>query len=180
MKKYTTTLYHSILVGFIAAVFFIISGWLSAATWVLFFAWANYFLHECSIKKSLKLMLALFIGIVISFLASHMIAFLKDNMPLSPENESLRLYINGAVIFVVATFLIFLECIKGWGQFVPATFLGTVLFFALGLKVPGTSLHIILIKLIIPLVLGIVAGYLTIYSREKLDKCLNKNCDLKD
>lgn len=175
MKKYRTTLYHSLLVGFIAALFFVISGWLSVVTWVVFFAWANYFLHESSMRKSLKLILALFIGIVIAFLASHLMNYINNSVLALAENENTRLYINGGVIFIVATFLIFLECMEGWGQFVPATFLGTVLFFALGLKVPGTSLNIIVFKLIVPLSLGIIAGYLTIVSREKLNNYLNKN-----
>lgn len=174
MKKNTTILYHALLVGLIAALFFIISGWLSVATWVVFFAWANYFLHESNIKKSLKLMLALFIGIVIAFSASHIMDFINNSVLIFAENKNTSLYINGGVIFIVATFLVFLECMEGWGQFVPATFLGTVLFYALGLKVPGTSLDVILLNLIVPLMLGIIAGYLTIKSREKLTNYLNK------
>ncbi|MGY0407088.1 MAG: DUF1097 family protein, partial [Polaribacter sp.] len=114
------------------------------------------------------------IGIVIAFLASHLMYYMNNSIEILSENKNVSLYINGGIIFLVATFLVFLECMEDWGQFVPATFLGTVLFYAIGLKVPGTSLEIVLLKLIIPLALGIIAGYLTIISREKLNDYLNK------
>ena len=163
MNKYVNLIWHSLLVGLIAASVIVICGWFSFEAWLAFFAWANYFLHGCEFKKSMKMFLAFCIGIFVAFIAVQVIQHLNNHV--DPE---LHLYLTAAVIFVVATGLIFLECIKDWGEVVPATFLGTVLFFA-----SGVTLDTIVPELILPLCVGIIAGLITIVSREQLSKWLS-------
>ena len=162
--KYKNALLHALLVGFIAAIVILVSGWLAIKAWVVFFGWANYFLHTCTMKKSFKMLLAFFVGIFIALIGSYAIAYLNT---LAPGNS--ELYITAFVVFWIATLLIFLEIIENWGEFVPATFLGTVLFFA-----SGVTFTSILPELLVPLLIGIFAGYSTIFSREKLALILNK------
>ena len=165
MEKYSNLILHSLLVGLIAAMVIIICGWLSVEAWLAFFAWANYFLHGCEFKKSLKMLLAFCVGIVVAFTAVQVIQHLNNHI-----DPKLQLYLTAAVIFVVATGLIFLECIQNWDEVVPATFLGTVLFFA-----SGVTLETIVPKLLLPLCVGIIAGLITILSREQLNKWLNNS-----
>lgn len=162
--KYVNTFLHAALVGLIASLVSLTSGWLEIKTWVIFFGWANYFLHACDIKKSLKMLLAFFIGIFVAGFGSHTISYL--NTVVSSGSE---LTITACVVFCIATVLIFLEIIEGWEAFIPATFLGTVLFFASGISLSNT-----LSELLPPLLIGIAAGYITIVSRNKLDQLLTK------
>ncbi|QTD38901.1 DUF1097 domain-containing protein [Polaribacter batillariae] len=163
-KKYKNTILHSLLVGLIAAIVIVISGWLSIKAWVVFFAWANYFLHNCNMKKSFKMLIAFFIGIFIALLGNYLIVYLKTLI----AQPSFDLYVTAFVVFWIATLLIFLEIIEGWEEFIAATFLGTVLYFA-----SEATITTIFSKLFIPLLIGIFAGYITIISREKLTKILN-------
>ncbi|CAL2086699.1 membrane hypothetical protein [Tenacibaculum dicentrarchi] len=162
--KYKNALIHSLLVGLIAAFVILVSGWLAVKAWVVFFGWANYFLHACNMKKSFKMLLAFFIGIFIALIGTYAITHLNT---IAPENS--ELYVTAFIVFWIATILIFLEIIEDWGEFVPATFLGTVLFFA-----SGVSLKSIIPELFIPLLIGIFAGFTTLFSREKLTIYLNK------
>ncbi|QTE21691.1 DUF1097 domain-containing protein [Polaribacter cellanae] len=163
-NKYINTIYHSILVGLIAAIVILISGWLSIKAWVVFFAWANYFLHNCNMKKSFKMLVAFFVGIFIALIGNYVITYV-NTLTTQP---SLELYITAFVVFWIATILIFLEIIESWKEFIAATFLGTVLYFA-----SEATITTIFPKLFIPLLIGIFAGYITIISREKLNKILN-------
>ena len=162
MNRYGNLIWHSLFVGLIAATVIVICGWFSFEAWLAFFAWANYFLHGCEFKKSMKMFLAFCVGIVVAFTAVQVIQYLNEFV-----DQNLRLYLTAAVIFVVATGLIFLECIKNWDEVVPATFLGTVLFFA-----SGVTLETIIPELILPLCVGIVAGLLTILGRQWLGRVL--------
>lgn len=123
--KYKTAILHAFLVGLISAFVILVSGLLAVKAWVVFFGWANYFLHACNMKKSFKMLLAFFVGIFIALIGTYAIAYLNTMAPAQTE-----LYVTAFVVFWVATILIFLEIIEDWGEFVPATFLGTVLFFA--------------------------------------------------
>lgn len=161
--KYKNALIHSLLVGLIAAFVILVSGWFAVKAWVVFFGWANYFLHACNMKKSFKMLFAFFIGIFIALIGTYAIAYLNT---ISPTNS--ELYVTAFVVFWIATILIFLEIIEDWGEFVPATFLGTVLFFA-----SGVSFTTIIPELLVPLLIGIFAGFSTIFSREKLALYLN-------
>jgi len=162
--KYRNALIHSLLVGLIAAFVILVSGWLAVKAWVVFFGWANYFLHACNMKKSFKMLLAFFVGIFLALIGTYAIGYLNAIAPANSE-----LYVTAFIVFWIATILIFLEIIEDWGEFVPATFLGTVLFFA-----SGVTFTTILPELLIPLLIGIFAGYITIFSREKLTNYLNK------
>ncbi len=162
-KKYSHALYHSMLVGLIAAIVMLISGWLSLKAWVIFFGWANYFLHVCNFKKSFKMLFAFSIGIIIAMLGSYLINYLNIVAPSHTE-----IYISAFVVFWIATILIFLEIIEDWGEFVPATFLGTVLFFA-----SNVTFTTIVPQLLIPLLIGTFAGFTTLFCREKLTQLLN-------
>ena len=162
--KIRNALIHALLVGIIAAFVILVSGWLAVKAWVVFFGWANYFLHACNIKKSFKMLLAFFVGIFIALVGTYAIAYLNT---IAPDNS--ELYITAFIVFWIATILIFLEIIEDWGEFVPATFLGTVLFFA-----SGVTFTTILPELLVPLLIGIFAGFSTIFSREKLTLYLNK------
>ena len=162
--KYKNALVHALLVGFIAALVILVSDWLVVKAWIVFFAWANYFLHDCNIKKSLKMLLAFFVGIFIALVGTYAIEYINTIAPLNSE-----LYVSVFIVFWIASILIFLEVIEGWGEFVPATFLGTVLFYASGITFTS-----ILPELLIPLLLGIFAGFITILSRKKLTLYLNK------
>ncbi len=163
-NKYIHALYHSLLVGLIAAFVIFVSGWLAVKAWVVFFGWANYFLHACNLKKSFKMLFAFFIGIFIALIGTYTIEYLNAITP-----DYMEVFINAFVVFWIATLLIFLEIIENWGEFVPATFLGTVLFFA-----SGVTFTTITPELLIPLLIGIFAGFTTIFSREKLTLLLNK------
>jgi len=161
--KYKNTLIHSLLVGLIAALVIFVSGCLAIKTWVVFFGWANYFLHSCNMKKSFKMLLAFFVGISIALIGTYAIEYLNAIAPANSE-----LYITAFIVFWIATILIFLEIIEDWNEFVPATFLGTVLFFA-----SGVTFTSILPELLVPLLIGIFSGFITIFSREKLTIYLN-------
>jgi len=156
--KYKNAFLHALLVGLIAAFVILISGWLAIKAWVVFFGWANYFLHACNLKKSFKMLSAFFVGIFIALIGTYVIGYLNTIMP-----DNTELYVSAFVVFWIATILIFLEIIENWQEFVPATFLGTVLFFA-----SGVTFTSIFSELLIPLLIGIFAGYITIFSREKL------------
>lgn len=162
--KYKTAILHAFLVGLISAFVILVSGLLAVKAWVVFFGWANYFLHACNMKKSFKMLLAFFVGIFIALIGTYAIAYLNTMAPAQTE-----LYVTAFVVFWVATILIFLEIIEDWGEFVPATFLGTVLFFA-----SGVTFTTIVPELLVPLLIGIFAGFTTIFSREKLNLLLNK------
>jgi len=162
--KYKNALIHVLLVGFIAAFVILVSGWLAVKAWVVFFGWANYFLHACNIKKSFKMLLAFFVGIFIALIGTYAIDYLNTTAPVNSE-----LYVTAFIAFWIATILIFLEIIEDWGEFVPATFLGTVLFFA-----SGVTFTSILPELLAPLLVGIFTGFITIFSREKLTIYLKK------
>lgn len=162
--KYKTAILHAFLVGLISAFVILVSGLLAVKAWVVFFGWANYFLHACNMKKSFKMLLAFFVGIFIALIGTYAIAYLNTMAPAQTE-----LYVTAFVVFWVATILIFLEIIEDWGEFVPATFLGTVLFFA-----SGVTFTTIIPELLVPLLVGIFAGFTTIFSREKLNLLLNK------
>lgn len=162
--KYKTAILHAFLVGLISAFVILVSGLLAVKAWVVFFGWANYFLHACNMKKSFKMLLAFFVGIFIALIGTYAIAYLNTMAPAQTE-----LYVTAFVVFWVATILIFLEIIEDWGEFVPATFLGTVLFFA-----SGVTFTTIIPELLVPLLIGIFAGFTTIFSREKLNLLLNK------
>ncbi|WP_452598831.1 DUF1097 domain-containing protein [Pontimicrobium sp. MEBiC01747] len=162
--KYKNAILHALLVGLISAFAILVSGVLAVKAWVVFFGWANYFLHACNMKKSFKMLLAFFVGIFIALIGTYAIAYLNTMAPAQTE-----LYVTAFVVFWVATILIFLEIIEDWGEFVPATFLGTVLFFA-----SGVTFTTIIPELLVPLLIGIFAGFTTIFSREKLNLLLNK------
>lgn len=162
--RYKNALIHALLVGLIAAFVILVSGWLAVKAWVVFFGWANYFLHACNMKKSFKMLLAFFVGIFIALIGTYAITYLNTIAPTNYE-----LYVTAFIVFWIATILIFLEIIEDWGEFVPATFLGTVLFFA-----SGVSLKSIVPELLVPLLIGIFAGFTTLFSREKLTIYLNK------
>ena len=162
--KYKNALVHALLVGFIAALVILVSDWLVVKAWIVFFAWANYFLHDCNMKKSLKMLLAFFVGIFIALVGTYAIEYINTIAPINSE-----LYVSVFIVFWIASILIFLEIIEGWGEFVPATFLGTVLFYASGITFTS-----ILPELLVPLLLGIFAGFITILSRKKLTLYLNK------
>lgn len=164
MKKYLHTLYHSLAVGIIAGGVAVVCELLSIRAWVVFFAWANYFLHGSSFKKSLKMMLALVVGVTLAFLASILIPYWSTDL-----EGFQKTLISGLVIFFVATILVYLECIEGWEEMIPATFLGTVLFFASGVQIKEV-LH----DLFLPLFFGVVAGLFTILARKRIDVWLNK------
>jgi uncharacterized membrane protein (DUF441 family) len=163
-NKYIHALYHSLLVGLIAAFVILVSGWLAVKAWVVFFGWANYFLHACNFKKSFKMLLAFFVGIFIALIGTYTIEYLNTITPNHTE-----VFVSAFVVFWIATVLVFLEIIENWGEFVPATFLGTVLFFA-----SGVTFTTITPELLIPLLIGIFAGFTTIFSREKLTLLLDK------
>lgn len=170
MKKYIHTLYHSVLVGVIAAGVIVVSGWLQVLSWVAFFAWANYFLHAGAVhksevfRKSYKMLVAFFIGIFLALLGIYAIGYLKTIVPNIAE-----LYVVAFVVFFIATILIFLEIIQNWGDFIPATFLGTVLVFS-----TGVTFITIWHQLLVPILVGMFAGYTTIATRRSLEKILNR------
>ena len=162
-NKYIETLFNSLLVGLLAALVILVSGWFTIKAWVIFFGWANYFLHNCDIKKSFKMLFAFFVGIFIALIGTYAIEYLNTVTPANSE-----LYVSAFTVFWIASILIFLEIIEGWGEFVPATFLGTVLYFA-----SGVTFSTILPELFVPLSIGIFTGFITLFSREKLTLLLN-------
>ncbi|RXM41431.1 hypothetical protein BOQ62_00310 [Chryseobacterium sp. CH21] len=155
MKK---TMAHSLLVGLISGLVFVFCGILGITTWIVFFSWANYFLHQSNLKKAMKMFLAFSIGIVLALLSTIIM-----------KNTGNDLYMNGLIIFVVGTLLVFLECFENWSEMVPATFLGTVVFFA-----SGVSHKTIISELLFPLFIGVIVGFITIVTRNNLAKILDK------
>lgn len=158
------TLIHSFLVGLIAACVVLISEWLGIKAWIIFFGWANYFLYTCNIIKSFKMLFAFLVGILFALLGAHAIEHL--NYILSPDCKFCSTVL---IIFGIASILTFFEIIESWKEFVPATFLGTVLFFA-----SEVTFRTILPDLLLPLCIGIFTGFVTLSSREKLTIYLNQ------
>lgn len=159
MKKHIDLLWHSLFVGAISAIVVVLCGVFNLKTWIVFFAWANYFLHGCDFKKSLKMFLAFVVGVLFAFFASMLINHLNNTMA-----QEHTLYISAGVTFIVGTCLIFLEFVDNWGEMVPATFLGTVLYYSSGVDEKN-----FITQLIIPIVIGILAGLATILGREKIN-----------
>lgn len=152
MKTTVDLFWHSIFIGIVSAIVVIICGLLGLKTWIAFFAWANYFLHGCQFKKSLKMLMAFIIGVLFAFVASQLINYYSHSIA-----DEYILYISSGVTFIVGTCLIHLERFKNWGEMVPATFLGTVLYYSSG--VTGKN---IIPELLFPILIGILAGIVSI------------------
>lgn len=164
MKKYKNNFLHAILVGIISALVFIVCGLLYIKAWIVFFAWANYFLHGNGFKKAMKLFLALVLGIFIAFWISQGIIYINKLI-----DTKIQLYVDAVLLFVMATIIIFLECIKNWQEMIAATFLGTIVYFASEVTTDN-----IFHQLVFPLFIGVIVGILTTVSREVLSRILNE------
>ncbi|MDE5423314.1 DUF1097 domain-containing protein [Ancylomarina sp. DW003] len=154
---------HALSVGLIAAMVIYVCSLFSWQAWVVFFAWANFFLHGSNLKKSFKLLIALITGIFLALAATYCINYLSNHVIVN----SPKVYPVMMVVFVLASLIIFLEYFRSWKELIPAIFLGTVLYFA-----TDTNNSDLAYQLVLPLLFGLISGLLTIFVRTKLDAVL--------
>ncbi len=112
----------------------------------------------------MKLFLALALGIFIAFSISQGIVYINQLI-----DAKIQLYVDSVLLFVMATIIIFLECIKNWQEMIAATFLGTIVHFA-----SGATTNNIFHQLVFPLFIGVIVGILTTVSRELLSRILHE------
>jgi len=164
MKQYLQIVLHALLVGLISAGLVVLCELLAIKAWIAFFAWASFYLYGHSFFSGVKALIALSLGVFLGFAASQLLPLLEHQFRSMTE-----LFIHAAVTLMLAASLVFMEYIEHWRGMLPASFLGIVVFFA-----SGTSFSMILPGLLLPLLIGIVAGFVTILCRRGLRRLFTR------
>ena len=123
--------------------------------WIAFLAWAVYFFNGCTVKGGIRSAIAFFLGMIGGIVIFTVSGWLSG----------LGFFATPLALALTVPFMIYLEIPPEWTNSVPAFFVGCGTFFGCMMYISGATYRTVLITEGIYLLIGLLAGWITIMFR---------------